>query len=221
MSFSLPAYSKFNKRYIDPLFKNKNLIPAHVCYLSEDLSTLQKYYKLPRSSNYASSMNKYHTLDSDSKEQLKIKFNSLFPFSNDNINVRQYIYPFSMDQFIKEYYSLYLPSEVQFVIKKMIDLKIIISTSLLFEGDFFTALVVQPFTKEQYNSISSEWNSNYTFAGVAQSINNIANITAQYKKDYKYLNQELANLKNENTLLKSQLIEISQELLKATSHTWM
>jgi hypothetical protein len=221
MSFSLPAYSKFNKRYIDPLFNNKNLIPAHACYFSEDLSTLQKYYKLPRSSNYTSSINKYNNLDYDLKEKFKIKFNSLFPFLNDNINVRQYIYPFSIDQFIKEYYSLYLPSEVQFITKKMIDLKIIISTSLLFEGDFFTALVVQPFTKEQYNSISSEWDSNYTFAGVAQSVNNIANITAQYKKDYKYLNQELVNLKNENNLLKSQLIEISQELLKATSHTWM
>ena len=79
----------------------------------------------------------------------------------------------------------------------------------------------EPFTKEEYNSIVEQWNSEYSFAGIANAVSIVSNITAQYKKDYKYLMDKLESLKQENQQLKTQIQSMSQDLVKAHQHTWM
>lgn len=87
--------------------------------------------------------------------------------------------------------------------------------------DSYVILNIVPFTKEEYQNIINEWDSSYSFAGVAQSIQSISTITSQYKKDYKYLISKLETLENENKFLREQNHLLSQQLLKSTTHTWI
>jgi len=223
MSFPLPSYSKFNKRYINPIYTSKNMIPAEVIYYSSlrnDIESVRKHYQLPRHSSFNAFRQAYNSLSSTEQTDLRRDFNIDFDVESPNYDPynpsqKYLIYPYSLDSLIEEYYSIFLPTEVSFVIDKMLLSQRIISYTN------YLAIRCRPFTKEEYLSIVDEWNSLYSFAGIANAVSNISNITAQYKRDYKHLVDMLQFLKNENEQLKTQLNNVSQDLIKAQQHTWM
>ena len=219
MSFSLPSYSKFNKRYINPLIEDQNMIPSHVyyySYLKTDIEELRSFYMVPRSSNYGKAQTKYTNLSTIEKEDLRRDFNIESDAENYNPSVlRKYIYPFPLEHLVDRFYSSNLPSETSFVVDEMI------SSGRLKINDSYVYLNLFPFTKEEYQKISNDWDSSHTFAGVAQAVSSISTITSQYKKDYKYLISKLESLQTENEYLKNQNNLLSQQLLKATTHTWI
>jgi hypothetical protein len=219
MSFALPTYSKFNKRYINPIYTSQNIIPAEVIYypaLRANIDAVRNHYNLPRQSSYQKFRADYYHLTAPEQEDLRRDYNLDFNMESvPEVNQKNLIYPFSLDSLIQEYYSIIPPNELSFVIDKMI------SSHRIIPYDNYIALRFRPFTKEEYNSIVEQWNSEYSFAGIANAVSIVSNITAQYKKDYKYLMDKLESLKQENQQLKTQIQSMSQDLVKAHQHTWM
>ena len=224
MSFPLPSYAKFNKTYINVLINDIQMIKAHVeyySYLSNDIQELRKFYETSRFSDATSANHKFHALPVAEKEDLRLRYNEDFnileSIENNSIfsSSRKFIYPYSLNHLVNNFYSNILPTQSSFVVQKMID------SQRFKPRDSYVILNIVPFTKEQYQNIINEWDSSYSFAGVAQSIQSISSITSQYKKDYKYLISKLETLEKENKFLREQNHLLSQQLLKSTTHTWI
>ena len=214
------SYSKFNKKYFNPYYLDKDLIQFNYItyHLSQkSLDIIQSQYQTPltwhsSSTGYMTNFINSHASqltieETDKAIQMYDNFSSTFKESYK-------IYPFDLNSFISNYYSNTLPSEKNFIIEHMLNFNKIINC------DSYLILSFEPFSREQYDAIKDHWSDNYSISSIIKNLKQVQTVLDNHKKDLRHLLATNDELLIENKQLKEINQDLSNQIYRSTFTNW-
>ena len=216
------SYSKFNKKYTDPIINDKSCISFSISsyytlQTESGISEMRNQYLMPRSS-YDRSMQRAYIFamegySSGEKTVLKEEYESIvndLPFAYQP----KVIYPYSLNDFVQNFYSDYIPSERDYIINSLLDIKYI----LPFEDYIIINSVKLP--KDEYKVIVENWKQNSSLNRIVDLMKEAQDILYTHKRDLNFLINKVDQLSEENKILKQNNVQLTNNVVRASQITW-
>lgn len=215
------SYSKFNKKYVDPIINNKSLlnfdIPTYYLLQTDSgIDALRDQYLMPRNMfarstqrNYILAMEEY---TQDEKKVLTQEYNSINNLGHFYAN--KLVYPYSLEDFVQNFYSDYIPSERDYIIDSLVSSNYII----VFEDHIILNSI--KFPKDLYKQISDEWKQNASLGKIVDLMKEAQEILHTHKRDLNFLLNKVDQLSEENKMLKQQNTQLTNNVVRASQITW-
>jgi hypothetical protein len=216
------SYSKFNKKYTDPIISNKSCIPFgipsyYILQTDSGISQMRNQYLMPRST-YERSIHRSYVLamenyTSSEKAILKKEYESIgkdSPFAYQP----KVIYPYSLNDFVQNFYSDYIPSERDYIINSLLDIKYIIP----FEDYIVINSIKLP--KDEYKVIVENWKQNSSLNRIVDLMKEAQDILYTHKRDLNFLINKVDQLSEENKILKQNNVQLTNNVVRASQITW-
>lgn len=223
------SYSKFNKKYLDPITTNSNLIEFNIfsyyhSLLEDGISSFRNNYIMPHPRYMYNLQRKYiQSVGNYTKEELNILNkeysdialkHSFVPSFAQYGSSTIYIYPYPVSDFVSTFYSNYIPSEKDYIISQLISLNYIIP----FED--YTLLRKIKITKDDYSCIKQQWKDSTSLNKIVDLMKEAQDILHSHKRDLAFLLNKVDELSEENAFLKQQNTQLTNTVVRSSQLTW-
>lgn len=216
------SYSKFNKKYIDPIINNKSLINFnHYVYYTlltdSGIDSVRDQYILPHPAFSWRLKEKYETdmfnYSFDEKQVFIEEYRTILKFLLPP-SYNYLLYPYSLSDFINNFYSDYIPSERDYIVNSLLELNYIIPLN------DYILLSPSKLSRSHYSVILDNWKKQISLNRIVDLMKEAQDILHAHKRDLSFLINKVDELSEENKNLKQQNIQLTNNVIRANQITW-
>ena len=218
--------SKFNKKHIDTIVDNNQLVKVNETTISflrlNDFDSLKSIYSSPNiqpvsyGNNYFSSELQQYFRDTIVANT--VSTNSLAVSSPNYI--KTYIYPYSASEYKLKHLAGYSPYEQDFLFNIFLNKDNLPIFNRIIDCKSYLIIMAIPLTVEEHKIFSYQWKSLYSINAIIPNLATIERVYKSYIKELDYYHQQNEQLLEENQALKQQLTFLTEELIKSNKVTW-
>jgi hypothetical protein len=214
------SYSKFNKKYLDPIINNKNLINfnefIYYSILSDStINSLKEQYILPNPRFIYLTKDKYMTAMYEYTKEEKAVFTKEFNTLVSSMSSAFIsLYPYPLNDFVDNFYSNYIPSEREYIINSLLEF------NYIKPFDDYVLLSASKISKDNYSLILDSWKKEVSLNRIVDLMKEAQEILHAHKRDLSFLVNKVDELSEENKNLKYQNAQLTNNVVRANQITW-